>query len=154
MTDGALSDVKVLDLTHYIAGPYCTKLLADYGADVVKVERPGVGDGSRLLGPFPADVAHPEKSGLFLHLNTNKRGITLDLKSDAGKVITLSLAAEADIVVESFRPGVMDRLGLGYDLLRGAHPNLVLTSISNFGQTGPYRDYLGSRSFATGWAGI
>ena len=133
MTDGALSDVKVLDLTHYIAGPYCTKLLADYGADVVKVERPGVGDGSRLLGPFPADVAHPEKSGLFLHLNTNKRGITLDLKSDAGKVITLSLAAEADIVVESFRPGVMDRLGLGYDLLRGAHPNLVLTSISNFG---------------------
>ena len=153
MSDGALSDVKVLDLTHYIAGPYCTKLLADYGADVIKVERPETGDGSRRLGPFPGDVPHPEKSGLFLHLNTNKRGITLDLKSEAGRVIALSLAAGVDIVVESFRPGTMDRLGLGYEVLREANPNVVLTSISNFGQTGPYRDYLGSEIVFYGMGG-
>jgi len=80
----ALSDVKILDLTHYIAGPYCTKLLADYGADVIKVEQPGIGDGARKMGPFPADNPHPEKSGLFLHLNTNKKGITLILKPEPG----------------------------------------------------------------------
>ena len=79
-----LSDIRIVDLTHGIAGPYCTKLLADFGADVIKVERPGSGDYARSLGPFPNDVPHPEKSGLFLFLNTNKRGITLDLKSDEG----------------------------------------------------------------------
>ena len=82
--DGALSDLRVLDFTHYIAGPYTTKLLADYGADVLKVERPEIGDGARRLGPFPDDVPHIEKSGTFLHLNTNKRSITLNLKSPAG----------------------------------------------------------------------
>jgi crotonobetainyl-CoA:carnitine CoA-transferase CaiB-like acyl-CoA transferase len=81
----ALTDVRVLDLTHYVAGPYCTKLLADYGAEVVKIEKPGSGDGARRLGPFYRDDPHPEKSGLFLHLNTNKKGITLNLKSAAGK---------------------------------------------------------------------
>ena len=82
-----LSDVKVLDLTWYIAGPYCTKLLADYGADVIKVEKPGEGDPARRLGPFLNDEPHPEKSGLFFYLNTNKRGITLNLKSETGKRI-------------------------------------------------------------------
>ena len=77
----ALSNVRVLDFTHYVAGPYCTKLMADYGADVLKVERPGTGDAARRLGPFPDDEPHPERSGLFLHLNTNKRSVTLDLKS-------------------------------------------------------------------------
>src|SRR6266571_9072298 len=80
----ALSDIRIVDLTHGIAGPYCTKLLADFGADVIKVERPGTGDYARRMGPFPGDVPHPEKSGLFLLLNTNKRGITLDLKSTVG----------------------------------------------------------------------
>ena len=153
MSDGALSDIKVLDLTHYISGPYCTRLLADYGADVIKVERAETGDGSRRLGPFPGDVPHAEKSGLFLHLNANKRGITLDLKSEVGNKIALALAAEVDVVVESFRPGTMGRLGLSYEVLSEANPNVVLTSISNFGQTGPYRDYLGSEIVFYGMGG-
>jgi crotonobetainyl-CoA:carnitine CoA-transferase CaiB-like acyl-CoA transferase len=93
MTDKALSGIKVLDLTHYIAGPYCTKLLADYGAEVIKIERPGIGDGSRRLGPFYGDDPHPEKSGFFLYLNTNKMGITLNLKSKAGLKIFNELAS-------------------------------------------------------------
>ena len=84
MPDMALSDVRVLDFTHYVAGPYCTKLLADYGADVIKVERPDGGDGARRLGPFPNDEPHLERSGLFLHLNTNKRSVTLDPEERGG----------------------------------------------------------------------
>jgi len=141
MAEQALSDVRVLDLTWYIAGPYCTKLLADYGAEVVKIEKPGEGDPARRLGPFLGDDPHPEKSGLYLHLNTNKRGVTLNLKSQAGKNIFKDLVKDADILVESFRPGVMERLGLGYDVLERMNPRLVMTSISNFGQSGPYRDF-------------
>ena len=85
MLDQALSHIKVLDFTQHVAGPYCTKLMADQGADVIKVERPGTGDVARRLGPYPGDVPHPEKSGLFLHLNTNKRSVTLDLSTDAGR---------------------------------------------------------------------
>jgi crotonobetainyl-CoA:carnitine CoA-transferase CaiB-like acyl-CoA transferase len=144
MADGALSHVRVLDFTTQVAGPYCTKLLADYGADVIKVERPGTGDAARGLGPFPGDIPHLEKSGLFLHLNTNKRSITLDLKSKSGQKIAKQLAAEVDLVVENFRPGVMDRLGLGLEALQESNPRLVMTSISNFGQTGPYRDFKSS----------
>jgi crotonobetainyl-CoA:carnitine CoA-transferase CaiB-like acyl-CoA transferase len=95
----ALSDVKVLDLTWYIAGPYCTKLLADYGAYVIKVERPGEGDPARKMGPFSGDDPHPEKSGLFLHLNTNKRSITLNLKSEWGNKVIKELVREVDILV-------------------------------------------------------
>ena len=153
MSELALSDVKVLDFTHYISGPYCTKLLADYGADVVKVERPGSGDGARRLGPFPKDLPHPEKSGLFLQLNTNKRGITLNLKTEAARGIVHRLVKEADIVVESYRPGTMARFGLGYEELRAIKPSLVMTSVSNFGQTGPYRDYLGSEIIFFGMGG-
>ena len=144
MAEGALSHVRVLDFTTQVAGPYCTKLLADYGADVIKVERPGTGDASRSMGPFPGDVPHPEKSGLFLHLNTNKRSITLDLTTRAGQKIARELCETADLVVESFRPGVMDRFGLGFEALQALNPRLVMTSISNFGQTGPYRDYKSS----------
>jgi len=159
MAEQALSDIKVLDLTWYVAGPYCTKLLADYGADVVKVERPGEGDPTRRLGPFPGDSPNPEKSGLFLHLNTNKRGITLNLNSERGKKVIKELAKDVDILVESFRPGVMARLGLDYETLEKINPRLVMTSISNFGQTGPYRDFkaadiveyaLGGPMFSTG----
>ncbi|MSQ40610.1 MAG: CoA transferase [Dehalococcoidia bacterium] len=139
-----LSDLRVIDLTHGIAGPYCTKLLADFGADVIKVERPGTGDWSRSLGPFPGDVPHPEKSGLFLHLNTNKRSVALDLKTRQGVEVVKELIRDADVLAESFRPGVMERLGLGYEVLSKINPNLVMTSLSNFGQTGPYRDYLAS----------
>ena len=148
-----LSDIRIVDLTHGIAGPYCTKLLADFGADVIKVERPDSGDYARSLGPFPNDVPHPEKSGLFLFLNTNKRGITLDLTSDEGIEALKQLVKDADILVESFRPGVMASLGLDYDTLKGINPNLVMTSVSNFGQTGPYRDYKASELTLFGMGG-
>ena len=153
MTEGALSDVKVLDFTHMIAGPYCTKLMADYGADVVKVERPDGGDGTRRLGPYPGDEPHHERSGLFLHLNTNKRGVSLDLKTSAGNRIARRMAAETDVVVESFRPGVMASLGLDYATLSADNPALVYTSISNFGQTGPYRDFNASEIVLYGMGG-
>ena len=153
MVGGALSHIKVLDFTTHVAGPYCTKLLADYGADVIKVERPGVGDSARGMGPFPGDIPHPEKSGLFLHLNTNKRSITLDLKSSAGKKIAMGLSMDANLIVENFRPGVMDRLGLGLEALQVPNPKLVMTSISNFGQSGPYRDYKSSDLLVYGMGG-
>ena len=145
-----LSDVKVLDLTHHISGPYCTKLFADYGADVIKAEKPDEGDEARRMGPFAGGVPHPEKSGLFLHLNTNKRGITLNLKSATGKIIFKELVKWADILVESFRPGVMSGLGLEYRILEKINPTLVMTSISNFGQTGPYRHFKASEIIISG----
>ena len=153
MPDMALSDVRVLDFTHYVAGPYCTKLLADYGADVIKVERPDGGDGARRLGPFPNDEPHLERSGLFLHLNTNKRSVTLDLKSEGGQRIARELAGDCDVVVENFRPGTMGRLGLDYESLKSVKPGLVMTSISDFGQGGPYRDYRGSDIMFYGMGG-
>ena len=135
-----LDDVRVLDLTHTSAGPFCTRILADYGADVIKIERPG-GDPARRLPPFPGDQPHPERSGTYLFLNTSKRSVVLDLKTDEGRETVLRLAAGADAVVENFKPGTIDRLGLGYEALREVNPRIVLTSISNFGQDGPYRDY-------------
>jgi len=137
----ALSGIRVLDLTHYIAGPYCTKLLADYGAEVMKVEKPGRGDGARALPPFFADRPGLERSGLFLFLNTNKQGITLNLKTDRGREVVLQLVKQADVLVENFRPGVMDRLGLSHADLEKANPRLVSVSVTNFGSSGPYRDY-------------
>ncbi|MBI4497376.1 MAG: CoA transferase [Chloroflexi bacterium] len=140
----ALAGVVVLDLTTYYAGPYCTKLLAALGAEVIKIERPGLGDGARRLGPFPGDLPHPEKSGTFLYLNTGKQGITLNLKSATGQELFKQLVREATIVVENFAPRVLPGLGLGYEVLEQINSALVLTSISNFGQTGPYRDYRGA----------
>ncbi len=158
--DQALSGIKVLDLTHHLAGPYCTKLLADYGADVIKVERPGDGDVTRKIGPFLGDDPQPEKSGTFLYLNMNKRGITLNLKTETGKAIFRELVSGADIVVENFSPRVMPGLGLDYETLENINPRLVMTSISNFGQTGPYRNFkasdiieygMGGEMCSTGW---
>ena len=137
----ALSSIRVLDLTHYIAGPYCTKLLADYGAEVIKVEKPGTGDGARTLPPFFADRPGQERSGLFFFLNTNKQSITLNLKHDRGREIVLRLAQQADVLVENFRPGIMARLGLSREDLEKANPRLVTVSLTNFGSSGPYRDY-------------
>ncbi len=153
MAEQVLSDVRVLDLTWYIAGPYCTKLLADYGADVIKVERPPDGDPARKMGPFFRDDPHPEKSGLFLHLNTNKRGITLNLKSEWGQGVIKELVRDVDILVESFSPRVMPSLGLDYEALEKVNPKLVVTSISNFGQTGPYRDFKASELIIYGMGG-
>jgi len=158
----ALEDIKVLDLTQYVAGPYSTKLLADYGAQVIKIEEPGFGDPSRSMGPFPGDIPHPEKSGLFLYLNMNKKGITLNLKSEAGKRVFRQLIAGIDILVESYRPGMLSSLELDYDNLKKINQNLVLASITNFGLTGPYSDFkagditiwaMGGEMYSTGVPG-
>ena len=141
MTEGALAGIKVLDLIHHVAGPYCTKLLADFGAEVIKVERPGSGDPARRIGPFVGDRPDPDGSLLFLYLNTSKKSVTLDIKSKTGGRILKRLAGEADLVVENFRPRVLPALGLDFESLKEANPGLAMVSISNFGQTGPYRDY-------------
>ncbi len=153
MQEQALSDIRVLDLTHHIAGPYATKMLADFGADVIKVERPDGGDMARRIGPFPGDVPDPEKSGLFLHLNLNKRGVTLNLKSEAGRKIFLEMVARTDVVVENFAPRVLPSLGLSYETLEQANPRVVLVSLSNYGQTGPYRDFKGTDMTLHGMGG-
>jgi crotonobetainyl-CoA:carnitine CoA-transferase CaiB-like acyl-CoA transferase len=141
MPAAALDNIKVIDLTHYIAGPYCTKLLAGFGAEVIKIERPGTGDPLRGTGPFFHDQQGLETSIPFLWLNTVKKSITLNLKAAEGKEIFTDLVRDADLVVENFAPGVMARLGLDYASLRKINPSLVMTSISNFGQTGRYRDF-------------
>jgi len=140
LPDRALEGVKVLDLTHHISGPYCTKLLADFGAEVLKVERPG-GDPARRMAPFLNDEVNPEKSLIFAYLNTNKQSVTLNLKSEKGIQVLKSLVEQSDVLVENFAPRVMASLGVGFGALRQINPSLVMTSISNFGQTGPYRDY-------------
>jgi crotonobetainyl-CoA:carnitine CoA-transferase CaiB-like acyl-CoA transferase len=141
MPEGSLTGYKVLDVGHYIAGPYCTKLMAGLGAEVIKVERPGMGDGARSMRPFYKDDPHPEKSLHFLNLNTGKKGITLNLKTEGGKKIFKDLVKDADMVVENFSPRVMPGVGLDYETLVKTNPRLIMASISNFGQTGPYRDY-------------
>lgn len=154
MSDGALSGLVVLDLSGNISGPYCTKLLADYGADVIKIETPGEGDPSRQSGPFPGDQPHPERSGLFLFLNTGKKGITLDLESESGVHIFKRLVERADMLVENYRPGVMAKLGIDYQTLSGINPSLVMASISYFGQDGPYRDWNGCDMVAQAMGGL
>jgi len=138
---GALSGIKVLDLTQYIAGPYCTKVLSDYGAEVIKIERPPSGDPARGLAPFKDNQPGLESSGLFLYLNTGKKSISLNLKSVEGRKIFFRLVKEADIVVESYAPDTMESLGLSYDSLKAMNSNVMMTSISNFGRTGPYKKY-------------
>ena len=149
---GLLEGVKVVDFSHYFAGPYCTKLLATLGADVIKIERPGTGDPVRSIPPFASQRLPGESGAWFLYLNTSKKSITLDLKSDKGKDIVRNLIRGADIVVENFAPGVMERLGLDCESLSSINPALVMTSISNYGQTGPYRDWKASEInlYATG----
>lgn len=138
-----LDDVRILELGELYAGPYCAKLLADLGAEVVKVEPPR-GDEARRRGPFPGDVPHPERSGLFLYLNTNKRGITLDVATASGRAIALRLARWADVLVENLGPPRLRALGLEPERWLEANPRLVVTSLSPFGQDGPYRDYQAS----------
>jgi CoA:oxalate CoA-transferase len=146
--DFTLGDVCVLDLSENIAGPFCTKLLAGLGAEVIKVERPGSGDVSRGAGPFPAHAPDPEQSALFLYLNTGKKSITLDIATQTGVVILQRLAQECDILVESFAPGYLEGLGLGYATLERLNSGLIYTSVTPFGQSGPYRDFKGSELVA------
>ena len=137
----ALGGLRVVDLSRNVAGPYASYLLAQFGADVVKVEPVG-GDPSRRFGPFPDDVPHPERSGLYLHLNRNKRSVVLDAAAAGARI--RELAAEADVVIEDFAPGEASAWGWGWETLSATNPGLVMTSITPFGQTGPYRDYRGS----------
>ncbi|MBM4415906.1 MAG: CoA transferase [Chloroflexi bacterium] len=141
MSEGPLAGLRVLDLSQGVTGPFATKYYADFGADVVKVERPDGGDPARRMGPFPHDVPHAETSGMFLHLNTGKRSVTLDLRHATARAILLRLVADADLVVESFRPGTLGRLGVGPEAIAAANPRAALLQISNFGQSGPYRDF-------------
>src|SRR5437879_2671898 len=144
MTTGslALDGLRVLDLTSQLSGPYCAMLLGDLGADVIKVERPGVGDDARAVSPKISG-----ESAAFMTYNRNKRSVTLDLKAAAGRTIALALAARADVVLENFRPGATARLGLGWDHVRAINPRVIYCSISGFGQTGPYRERGGSPGF-------
>ena len=137
-----LAPYRVLDLTDE-KGLYCGQLLGSLGADVIKIERPG-GDPSRNIGPFYHDIPDPEKSLFWYAFNTNKRGITLNIETADGKEIFNKLVTTADVVVESLPPGYMDELGLGYSELEKINPGVVMTSITPFGQTGPYKDYKAS----------
>ncbi|MCH8351992.1 MAG: CoA transferase [Chloroflexi bacterium] len=151
MPPGALDGVKVLDLSQDIAGSFCARLLADYGAEVLKLEPPG-GAALRRMGPFFQDDPHPEKSLFFLVLNLNKKGATINLESATGRAIFKELIEHVDVVVESYQPGYLASLGLGYDDLEQLNPGLVMTSITPFGQDGPYSQYQGEEivSYAMG----
>jgi len=133
MENGALSNIVVLDLTRVVAGPYCTAVLADLGAEVIKIEIPGKGDDSRSYGPFVNG-----ESLYYANLNRNKHGVTLNMKVERGKEIFRELVKKADVVVENYRPGVMDKLGLGYDNLKEVNPRIVYAAVSGFGSYGAY----------------
>ena len=132
-----LANVKVLDLSQVVAGPYCTLMLADMGAEVVKIEKPGHGDDLRRTVPYEGRKGHED---YFHALNRSKKSVALDLKDPADRATAVQLALKADVLVENFAPGTAERLGLGYDALAGANPKLIYCSMSGFGQTGPYRD--------------
>ena len=132
-----LADVRVLDVTHIIAGPFCGMILADYGADVIKIEPPHSGERSRKVAPFIGE-GEARVSAFFATVNRNRRGVALDLKSDSGKEILRGLAAQSDVLIENFLPGTMDRLGLGYAVLGEVNPKLIYAAISGFGQLKPY----------------
>ena len=129
-TPAALSDLRVVDLSNDIAGAFCSKLFADFGADVIKVEPPS-GDPTRSLGPFPDDDANPEAGGMFIFLNTNKRAITLNLEPERGQNLAADLMAKADVIVESFAPGEMDPMGMGYDTIQKANPAAIIVSTTS-----------------------
>ncbi|HET9466289.1 MAG TPA: CoA transferase [Gemmatimonadales bacterium] len=152
--DGILSDLKVLELAHAPSGAFCAKLLADQGADTIKVEPPGSGDPARDEPPFIGGEPHPDRSTAFLALNTNKRGITLDLEQAAGRSLLLRLVSDADVIIESFQPGHLTRLGLGYETLKAQNPQAILVSITYFGQDGPYARYKGSDLIAQAMGGF
>ncbi len=146
-----LTGVRVLDVSQVMAGPYCSMLLADLGADVIKVEPPGTGDQTR--GAMGFKMKGSDSMG-FLNMNRNKRSITLNLKTEAGKQVFLDLVKTADILVENYRPGVMKKLGIDYSALKTINPGLVYASISGFGQTGPWADRPGFDLMAQAMSGV
>ena len=141
-TEPLLDSHRVLDLTDE-KGWFCGKILGDLGADVIKVEKPG-GQPARNTGPFYHDVPHPERSLPWMYCNSSKRGITLDIEAAAGRDVFKSLVRSADFLIESFSPGYMEKLGLGYEAVSAINPAIVFTSVTPFGQSGPYRDYKAS----------
>ena len=145
----ALEGMRVLEITQVMSGPFCGLLLADMGADVIKVEKPQGDDSRRMVPPIINGESAP-----FMAINRNKRGISIDLKTDQGREVFRQLAARADVLIENFRPGTMDGLGLGYDELSAGHPDLIYCSISGFGQTGPYRDRGGFDLVAQAMSGM
>jgi len=146
---GALSNIKILDLTRVLAGPFCTMILADMGADVIKIEIPGKGDDTRKYGPFKNG-----ESMYYANVNRSKKSITLNLKSAEGKALFLEMVKKADVVVENYRPGVMDKLGLGYDVLSKTNDQIVYVAISGFGSYGPYSDRPGYDIIAQAMGGL
>ncbi len=145
----ALSDVMVLDLTRVLAGPYCTMMLADFGANVIKIEVPGKGDDTRAFGPLKNGA-----SMYYANVNRNKKGITLNLKSPEGKQMFLEMVKKADVVVENYRPGVMDKLGLGYEVLKQVNDQIIYGAVSGFGSYGPYSQQPGYDIIAQSSGGL
>jgi len=141
LTYSLLQGLRVVELGESVSAPYCAKLLADMGAEVIKMERPGVGDQAREYGPFPGDEPHHERSGLFLYLNANKQGVTLDLETPTGREILGDLLAQSQVFVHNLHPKEMDRLSVDYEHLSKHNEQLVMASITPFGLTGPYRNY-------------
>ena len=148
-----MNGVRVLELGGYVSAPFCARLLADYGADVVKIERPGAGDEARHMGPFAGDDPHPEKSIPFLYLNTNKRGVTLDVDTVSGAGLLGRLLESADVLVENYPPDARPSC-LDPEALSERYPHLIVTSITPFGQTGPYRDFAATDIVTTAISGL
>ena len=148
---GPLDDLRIIDLSRIVAGPFATQIFSDYGAEVIKIEQPRVGDDSRHWTP-PA--APDGQSTYFFAVNRGKRSITIDLKHPRGKGLVLELARRGDVLVENFTPGTMERLGLGYPAVQAVNPRLVYCSISGFGATGPYRDRAGYDAIMQGFTGL
>jgi crotonobetainyl-CoA:carnitine CoA-transferase CaiB-like acyl-CoA transferase len=146
--EGPLAGLRVLDLTEHMAGPFCTMILADMGAEVLKVERPGKGDSSRAMGDGS------ERNPFFRYINRNKKSVTLDYKGSAGREVFLRLVRSVDVLVENYRATVMERVGLGYDTLARENPRLIYAQLSGFGPDGPYRDKGGLDLIAQGMGGI
>ena len=141
MTYDLLTGLRVLELGEFVSAPYCGKLLADMGAEVLKVERVEVGDWARDYGPYPEDLPHRERSGVFLYLNANKHGGTLNLDTPTGREILASLVSRCDVLVHNLHPMEMDRVGVDYETLRAHNGKMVMASITPFGLTGPYRNW-------------
>lgn len=146
---GALEGIKILDLTRVLAGPFCTMMLADMGAEVIKIEIPGKGDDTRNFGPYKNG-----ESLYYANVNRNKKGITLNLKKPEGKELFLEMVKKADVVVENYRPGVMDKLGLGYDVLSEVNDKIIYAAVSGFGSYGPYSDRPGYDIIAQAMGGL
>ena len=138
-----LEGIRVLDLSRLLPGPYCTMLLADLGAEVIKIETPGLGDYLRVIPPYVRDATGADVSALFQLLNRNKQSVALNFRNPRGKPVLMRLAKNADVIIEAFRPGAADRWGIGYEQIRAVNPHIVYCSLSGYGQRGPYRDRAG-----------